>query len=73
MRMERFVWLVIIVQQEELNCATTTSGEQCVMTWWMLMRLESSAGNFNCHLRVSDGAHVEGFFYDCDNLTSIHA
>ena len=52
-RMERFVWLVEMPQQEELNCVSTTPGVQCVMTSGILRMLELSADNLDFHSEVS--------------------
>ena len=51
--MERFVWLVEMPQQEELNCVSTTPGVQCVTTSGILRMLELCAGNLDCHSEVS--------------------
>ena len=53
-KMDKFVFLVEIPQQDELSFATTTDGAQCVMTGGALEMLKSSADSLDCLHHVSD-------------------
>ena len=48
--------------QEELNCALTKHGVPCVMMAGMILMLQLSAGNLDCHLTVSHAVTLDRLF-----------
>ena len=48
MKLDRYVWLMEMPQQEELKFAMMVSGAQYVMMDGMLIMPESSADNLDC-------------------------
>ena len=50
--MEKYVWLMELMLQEEWKYVSVVSGEQCVTTFGMMMMLELSAGNLDLWMNV---------------------
>ena len=53
-KMVRFVYLEVMIEQDEWKCATLVHGAQCVMIPGTLEMLGSFAGNLDSQLEVSN-------------------
>ena len=51
-KMEKYVWLMELMLQEEWKFVSVVYGEQCVMILGILMMLELSAGNLDLWIKV---------------------
>ena len=51
-KMEKYVWLMELMLQEEWKFVSVVYGEQCVMIIGILMMLELSAGSLDLWMKV---------------------